>query len=110
MSAFHPRPLLFLALVSLALGVASCDDAQDQPIATIDFAQRLYEPTPLEADRNGDPLLEGALAWPYTLHSAALPGAEPNARWQSNPKGGMLITAPIQGPKFEEHLQDPGEG
>ncbi|MGD1917086.1 MAG: hypothetical protein ACFCBV_12990 [Phycisphaerales bacterium] len=70
----------------------------------------VYEPTPIEADRNGDPLLEGALAWPYTVRSAALPGAEPNARWQSNPKGGMLITAPIQGPKYDEIEQDSGNG
>ncbi len=62
----------------------------------------MYEPTATTIAENGDTLLEGAVAWPYTLRSAPLPGVEPSTRWDENPKGGVLITVPIQGPRYDE--------
>ena len=66
-----------------------------------------YEPTALTLDEQGRPLLEGAAAWPFTLRSRPWPEA-PSLRSGSPSRlaTGVLITVPIQGPKYDAPLDD----
>ncbi|MEQ9095728.1 MAG: hypothetical protein RIE32_05640 [Phycisphaerales bacterium] len=62
-----------------------------------------YEPTPATITADGQPLLPGAHAWPYTLASRPLPGRTPNPTEDRgiDPRTGVLITVPIQGPQYD---------
>ncbi|NRA58941.1 MAG: hypothetical protein HRU13_12575 [Phycisphaerales bacterium] len=69
-----------------------------------------YVPERMQSDEYGDTLLPGALAWPYTLRAPSLPGMESPAGYARHPSAGLLITHPIQGPKYDEIEQDSGNG
>lgn len=61
----------------------------------------VYHPHPTSITEYGRNLLPGAKAWPYQLWSRALPGIEQATEWSSDPKGGVLITLPLQGPQYD---------
>jgi hypothetical protein len=62
-----------------------------------------YDPTPTTTTADGAPLLPGNHAWPYTLRSQSLPGFTPNPPEDRglDPRSGVLITTPIQGPRYD---------
>lgn len=60
-----------------------------------------YQLTSVTTMPDGDALLPGHHAWPYTLKSRPLPGAPTRSR-HHHAHDGLLITEPIQGPDYDE--------
>ncbi|MFI4916101.1 MAG: hypothetical protein ACIAS6_06295 [Phycisphaerales bacterium JB060] len=90
---------------------ASLDDLGDllpDPLGTDPFTSQPwdYRPAPVAEMVNGQALLPGASAWPFTLRSRPLPGA-PNASHRYDPRHGLLIAEPIQGPEYDQPWGEP---
>ncbi|MEQ8844631.1 MAG: hypothetical protein RIB58_07225 [Phycisphaerales bacterium] len=60
-----------------------------------------YTAEAMQTDEFQQPLLPGALAWPYTLKAQPLNGKEPALGYAREATEGLLITPPIQGPEFD---------
>lgn len=94
---------------------AALDDLGDllpPDLRTDPFTQQPwdYAPRAMEADAHGEPLRPGATAWPYTLRGGVLSGYAPDPQNDGglDPRRGVLITRPVQGPSFDEPAE--GEG
>lgn len=61
----------------------------------------VYAAAPMTADVENRPLGQGAVAWPYSLRSAPLPGLEPAAHHRLNPNRGVPITRSIPAPLYD---------
>ncbi|MEQ8317664.1 MAG: hypothetical protein RIE77_02770 [Phycisphaerales bacterium] len=82
------------------LGDLLPDDLQNDPYTNQPWH---YEPSPVDTMADGQPLLPGAHAWPYTLRSQPMPGHTPNPPEDRgiDPRSGVLIAMPIQGPQYD---------
>lgn len=68
-----------------------------------------YQPTPVAETDDGDPLLPGAHAWPFTLESKPLAGGQSSSSYR-HAHNGLLITEPIQGPQYYEPFFETTDG
>ena len=80
------------------LGDLLPDEARTDPFTGQPWA---YRPAPVTSMADGDELLPGHTVWPYTLRSQPIE-RDQDSRHYLDPSGGLLISEPIQGPRFDE--------